>query len=592
MFSTSPVRGYSSGKNEPPSGAAILPPSAIALLAVAVHGPLLLMQLPAFSAATQTQMFLAQHYAADWFNPWNPHWFGGFSQTAHAPLTQQVVALISHAIGITAAYMVTQLLAVMLLALAVYRFALLWTTEGTAGIAAIGSIFLGSLGMLIYREGALPVTAGTALAIYGAVFLYGWSRESSMLDAIKSVLLLVSAASCDHITALFGILLFALPALFLAAKDASSEDRSSAAVLVRGIVPLAIAAVIAGFILAPFWHALFSAPSHLLANDATPANLLLNSAAALQHWLAPFGLMILALPYLFLSGFAERRLRPLFLAFYVALVIGLGATTPAAKMLLGRFYQAPAVDAFTFWATLLALPLVALLVSQLISRYGRRAVVGAWVAAVLTFSIPLIWMKYNPVTENRFLTDHAANFLNRDNHSQFRYLTLGFGAQFAEVAGRTNASTLDGAADLGPMLPEAAPFGVSHLDAAKDYGSEGMEALRAVLKHANQYGLKFIFVRDRYYEPLIAFAGWRKVEVYENGNVTLWSKEDVPPARDLRTQQTLPAIERISWSVLPMLCLLFALLLMAATPRRMEESAPEVPLAPTGTDPYRMQEAR
>jgi hypothetical protein len=590
LFSTSPVRGYTSGKNEAPSGTFSLPPSAIALLAVAVHGPLLLMQLPAFSAAAQTQMFLAQNYASNWSNPWNPHWFGGFSQTAHAPLTQQVVALLSHALGITAAYMVTQLLAVILLTLAVYRFARLWTNEGTAVIASIGSIFLGSLGMLIYREGALPVTAATALALYGVVFLYGWSRATLMVDAVKAVLLLVCAAACDHITAMFGVLLFALPTLFLASRDASADERSSPAALIRGLVPLAAAAVISGFILAPLWASLFSAPHHLLSADATPGNLLLNGSLALQHWLVPVGLLVLALPYLFFSGFAERRMRPLFIAFYVALIVGLGATTPVAKIALGRFYQTPAVDTFTFWATLLALPLVAHLISELMFRYGQRAIIGAAVAAVLTFAIPLMWMKYHPVTENRFLTDHVSNFLNRDNHGQFRYLTLGFGAQFAEVSGRTNASTLDGAADLGPMLPEAAPFGVSHLDEAKQYGSEGMEALRAVLKHANQYGLKFIFVRDRYYEPLIAFAGWRKVEVYENGNVTLWSKEDVPPARDLRTQQTLPAIERISWSYLPMLCLLLALLLMAVTAERRTESEADIALSPTGSDP-RLQEA-
>ena len=59
------------------------------------------------------------------------------------------------------------------------------------------------------------------------------------------------------------------------------------------------------------------------------------------------------------------------------------------------------------------------------------------------------------------------------------------------------------------------------------------KSLRAVLKHANQYGLKYVFVRDRYYEPLLAFAGWRKAETYDNGNVTLWTKEDVPPAKRL-----------------------------------------------------------
>jgi hypothetical protein len=201
-------------------------------------------------------------------------------------------------------------------------------------------------------------------------------------------------------------------------------------------------------------------------------------------------------------------------------------------------------------------------------------------------------MTYHPASENRFQTDHVANFLNRDGHDKFRYLTLGFGTQFAEVASRTNASTVDGIGSLGPILPEAREFGVSHLDDAKYYGSAGMEALRAVLKHANQYGLKYIFIRDRYYEPLIAFAGWRQVEVYENGNVTLWSKEDVPPARDLQTRQQLPWIERTIWGLAPIACLLLTLLLIAAIPTHEEEEVETMALPPTGTDPIRMQEAR
>jgi hypothetical protein len=589
LFSSTPVRGYTHGKNE----TAIASPSMVALLAIAVHGPLLLMQLPAFASGSQTQMFLAKHYASDWFSTWNSQWFGGFSQTTSAPLTQQVVALLSHIFGITAAYMVTQLAVVVLLALAVYRFSRLWTGERTAPIAAIGSIFLGSLAFLVYRDGALPATAGTALAIFGASFLYGFARAGEMLSLVKSVLLLIAAACCDHLTALYGILLFALPTLWLASGDAHDEaygePASAAAVFIRGLVVLAVCAVLAGFILAPFWSAVFHSSNRLLAPDQTPGNLLLQGSTALRYWIVPFGLLILALPYLFLSGFAARRTRALFLAFYIALIIGLGATTPVAKFVLGVFYQASSVELFTFWATLLALPLVALMVAGLVDRYQQRAVITVWVAAVLTFAAPLAWMTYHPATDNRFQTDHIASFLNRDNHAQFRYLTLGFGSQFAEVASRTNASTVDGVGD-GPMLPEAREFGVSHLDDAKAYGSAGMEALRAVLKHANQYGLKFIFIRDRYYEPLIAFAGWRQVESYENGNVTLWSKEDVPPARDLQTQQKLPDIERTLWGVAPLLCLLLALLLMIATPER-EEQVGAMALPPTGTDPILTQEA-
>jgi hypothetical protein len=75
------------------------------LICLAVHGPLLLMQLPASSYDANTHMFFAAHYASHWFNPWNAKWFGGFSQTTYPPLTHQWIALFSHLIGMKMAYM-------------------------------------------------------------------------------------------------------------------------------------------------------------------------------------------------------------------------------------------------------------------------------------------------------------------------------------------------------------------------------------------------------------------------------------------------------------------------------------------------------
>jgi len=96
-----------------------------------------------------------------------------------------------------------------------------------------------------------------------------------------------------------------------------------------------------------------------------------------------------------------------------------------------------------------------------------------------------------------------------------------------------------------------------------------MEALRAVLKHANQYGLKYVFVRDRYYEPLLAFAGWRQAESYDNGNVTLWSKEDVPPAKKIDFGSLMPSpMEGLLWGILPVGVSLFALFAIIMLPDR------------------------
>jgi hypothetical protein len=120
-----------------------------------------------------------------------------------------------------------------------------------------------------------------------------------------------------------------------------------------------------------------------------------------------------------------------------------------------------------------------------------------------------------------------------------------------------------------------------------------MESLRAVLKHANQYGLKYIFVRDRFYEPLLAFAGWRQAESYDNGNVTLWTKEDVPPAKRLEFVGFMPTeTEGIMWGILPLASSLFALFLVMLVPerRRVRETI-EFP-APVSREPMVLREAK
>ena len=42
---------------------------------------------------------------------------------------------------------------------------------------------------------------------------------------------------------------------------------------------------------------------------------------------------------------------------------------------------------------------------------------------------------------------------------------------------------------------------------------------------------------------LVNFAGWRKVESYESGTITVWSKEDVPPAKPIPSDAMPTALE-------------------------------------------------
>ena len=92
-----------------------------------------------------------------------------------------------------------------------------------------------------------------------------------------------------------------------------------------------------------------------------------------------------------------------------------------------------------------------------------------------------------------------------------------------------------------------------------------MDSLRAMLQHANHYGLKFIFVHDPFYEPLLVFGGWRQIESYDSGAITVWSKDDAVPARRIPSDAIPAPWEGLLWGTLPVgssfLAILFVLLL-------------------------------
>ena len=552
-----------------------LPLSVILLITLAVHGPLLLMQVPAGSYDANVHMFFASHYAHHWFNPWNPKWFGGFSETTYPPLVHQWIALFSHIMGLQMAYMFVQLIAILLLPVGMYRYARIWVDEVSASYAALGSVFLGSLGMLVYQSGQINTIASAALVLNALPYFYEWLRFARFNALLKAVVIGWAAAAAHHVTMIFGAVLFALPVFWIALADRNDavdeEDRASAGgVIARALLFAALTVGGVIVVLLPYWLSLLRNPiSQMPIPHGSRDNFLLRPISGVNFFLIPMGAMILALPFIIFRGAAERRLRPLLLFWYLTAILGLGGTTPVGKLLLGRAYEILTFERFTFWATLMAMPFVGLLAFEMITRWSRKAVVALAVLAVLTFSMSVAWITFHPIYAESFSTDPVIAFLNQDDHAKFRYLTLGFGNLFAKVSTYAKAGSVDGDYNSARLLPEMTSYGAGQLYNSKYYGTSGMEALRSILKHANQYGLKYVFVRDRYYEPLLAFAGWRQVESYDSGVVTLWTKEDVPPARQLDWGSLMPTpMEGILWGTLPMASSILAILLVVLLPDR------------------------
>ena len=562
-----------------------IPISFIVLAAFAVHLPLLLMELPLKSYDTNFHIFFASHYVHHWFNPWNAKWYAGFSQTTYPPLPQQWVAVVSRLIGLDLAYMAVQFASILLLVVGVYRFALLWVTPRAASFAALASVFLGSESFLIYSAGQLSTTSAAPLYLNALPYMFDWIRRGNWRSFVKGTVLFTAAAAAHHATLLFGSMFFAIPvlALVLIDRQGDGERVSTPTFLTRTIVMTLVVGAAVALVLLPFWIALIHYPvTQTPIPHPSRANYILSPQWGMNYFVVPYGALVLALPFIFLRGSAVTRLRPLLLGFWVAFLVGLGGTTPVGHLLLGRAFDVLTFERFSYWATLLALPFVGLLASELIDRYRLKAIVGLTIATTATCALAVAWSTYKPADAEDFSVSSVASWLNRDGHDNYRYVTLGFGNKISRLAVLTDASSVDGEWNSGRMLPELTAHGGGALTSSKYFGKDGLDALHAILDHADRYGLKWVFVRDPYYEPLLTFGGWRRVDDLNDRTIVIWSKDGVPPATPVNAPQIPPAWQGILWGTLPFGSSLLAILVVLIPDKRRR--------SPIGVDSDAVQE--
>jgi hypothetical protein len=532
------------------------------------------MQLPLRSYDTNFHIFFASHYVHHWFDPWNVKWFAGFSQTTYPPLTQQWVAVLSWILGLNFAYMAVQLAGILLLVIGIYRFALLWVSPRAASYAAIASFLIGSEGFLVYSAGQLATTCSAPIYLNALPFLYAWLRHGRMRSFWSAVALFVAAAAAHHVTLLFGSFFFAVPVVILAWMDARrDEDAGGTPAMVRRLITivLLVGAAIA-VVLLPYWIGLIRYPvTQTPIPHASRANYLLSPEWGMNYFIVPYGAMILALPFLIWRGSVVPRLRPLMLGFWVAFMLGLGGTTPLGPILLGRAFNVLTMERFSYWATLLALPILGSLAAGLIARFNRRAAVPLAILGALTCALGASWSTFHPADPIDFNVTPVSDWLNRDGHYQYRYITLGFGNKLSRLAIDTRADSVDGGSNSSRMLPELTQYGGGELTSAKYFGEGGLESLRVMLSHADRYGLKWVIVADPYYDPLLAFAGWRRVDSLDDGTLTVWGKDGIAPATPRLNAGQPPAWQGLMWGTLPFGSSLVAIAILLLPGRKEDE---------------------
>jgi hypothetical protein len=549
-----------------------IPLAAIVLLALAIHGPLLIMQLPATTSYDANfHIFFASHYAQHWFDPWNEKWFAGFSQTTYPPLVHQWMALFSRVVGLTESFMIVQLIALLILPVAVYRFAQLWVDERSASYASLFSVFAGSVWFLTYSAGQLPTMMSAPLYLLALPYFYRWSRSGEWPSLLKGVVFTLTAASAHHVTLIFGSVLFAAPVLWIAIADRRNEGASGTAVLARALGFAVLAGVGIGIVLYPYWVQIIRHPiEQMPIPHASRSNLILNFNVLTNYFFVPYGALLLAMPFVAIRGASVPRLRPLLLAFWIAFLCALGGTTPVPRWIFRRAYEILTFERFALWTTVLALPIVGLLVSELIDRFRWKAAAAVSVAMTATTALAMGWLAWSPYRPTGGLkVDSVVEFLNREGHDRYRYLTLGFGNALPKVSTYANAGSVDGEYNSARLLPELTKYGSAQLSNAKYFGTAGMDSLRAMLRHANHYGLKYAFVHDPFYDPLLVFSGWRKIETFDSGAITAWVKDDVPPARKIPSDAMPTPMEGLLWGIFPIGSSILAILFLFLIPDRV-----------------------
>ncbi len=527
-------------------------------------------------------IFFADHYAENWFDNWDYRWYTGFNIISYPPLVHQVVALLSYVMGLKLAFFFWSVLMMLWLVRGMYNFAQLWVSKESAGVAAILAVFTGSLTEALHIFGQVPSITGIAFLLNACPEIYKWicTKDNSHLWLGIAFLSVTSAA--HHVTTIFGMVFFIFPVIGIAIFDLCSKDKAGISkVTIRDFIAktminfkrlILFGITIGGImilVILPYWLWTKSDPiSQVSIPHGTRESFIENPDLGIVFFLLPWGIMLFALPYIFARSFNRRHI---FLGLSLALlfILGTGGTTPIPRWILGdTAFEILTLDRFTFWATIISVPFFGEFMYRLYlgdlkkfkyNTFFRRFTLLFFSIGIILFNVLIVNASYFQAFQPKKIDPQPiVNFLESDMHSNWRYLTLGFGDQMAWLSANTDALSVDGNYHSARRLPEMTSKAVERLENAKYQGEDGISSLKEFLTIPEKFNLKYVFANDKFYEPMLFFLGWDKIGQLEN-NIVVWERPDVPPLPDLLPRQNIPKFQRFMWGVLPLLCLFFAM---------------------------------
>ncbi len=558
-------------------------------LAFVVHGFLVLTAQYRLSFDAYTHMFFADHYRMDWWSLWEPRWYTGFSVASYPPLVHQTMGLLSHLIGVDAALAILLWAVLTAYPLAVYAFSRVFSGPVVAGYAALGAAVLPSAYLAGHTFGQLPTLTATLFALFGIAALAEFLRQGDRLSGALSVMLFAVVMAAHHATLLF--LPWVLAGLILHLLLNRKIDRNILFSRLAVFLPLAIVAAL--LVIWPFWAWGRGQGIQVPIDHPTRHNFLTDPFAVIAFFLPVYGPLMVLIPFALWKGL-QRRYMGLAITFLPLFILGLGGTTPLPRWLFRAGWEWLTYDRFAFWASLMLLPFFG--VALVLVRYGLPKYFGykldirfprvqikrlnperwpplpvgrprKWATLFIFILFGIVSLTIGllptlmPFEPSKIDMQPIVDFLAKKNHSQWRYLTFGFGDQLAYLSTLTKATTIDGSYHTARALPELRASGIAQIDTAY-WVPKGLHALDPILQKSGGHGVRWGFVSLQAYVPVLKQNGWVRLTTLSNG-IQVWENPSAllpPPAQGPPDDP----LASFSWGIFPLLSLALAGVLAAA----------------------------
>jgi len=568
------------------------------LMGIVFHGTTMFFTLEQTYDAL-IHVFFGNHYAENWFESWNYSWYTGFTVLGYPPLVHQVIGLLSLVGGLKFGMFVVALIGSVLFVSGVYRFSLLIVAnKKMAGYAAILAVFSSSFIETLHIFGQLPSIIGISVLMHALPEIYYWVKTNKGIYLATSLSLLTITIVSHHVTPIFGMIFFIFPTIGMAIIDLGisksvGPKKISLKIFISTLLKRIWSIILFGFTalsliiicILPYWINTKNNPiTQVPIPHGSRDNFLEVLSSGLVFFVIPWGILLFILPFI-VSRFFSKRLLFFGISFVLLFLLGTGGTTPLPKAILGdNAFSILTLDRFTLWASIMALPIFGEFIYRFsegdiktniqykVGSFIHRTLGGILAATFIFMAIfTLVLGKFRPNQPDPIDMLPIVNFLNEDEHYKWRYLPLGFGDQMAWLSTQTKATTVDGNYHSARRLPELTTKAVERLENSKYRGVEGIGSLQQFLTIPEKYHLKYIFSNDKFYDPLLYFSGWQKLNTLENG-IVVWEKAGIPQLPVFKKIESAPLYQRLMWGIIPVSTIFIAIFILIIKYARPKET--------------------